>query len=83
MREGHGREGDLLVAAVVDGGREAVGAADDEYPSPDRLLLLLHPASKLHAAQGASVLVEQHHMVAALELFQYQFALLLFLLFLG
>ena len=26
------------------------------------------------------MLVEQHHMVAALELFQYQFALLLFLL---
>ena len=33
MGEGHARERDLVVGALIDGRRKAVGTADDEHES--------------------------------------------------
>ena len=82
MRQRQLRERQLFVGASVDGRREAVRPSDDEHEPPCRSLFLLQPSGQFHAAQLFAVLVEQHHGVLWLYLFEYQFALSRLLLFL-
>ena len=75
MREGHLGEGDLLVGAVVDWLREAVGTADDKDKPSGSGLLALYPFGKLDASELLAVLIHQYHGVRRLNQFQNQFTL--------
>ena len=74
MREGHLGEGDLLVGAVVDWLRKAVGTADDKDKPSCRGLLALYPFGKLDASEFLSMFIHQHHGIRRLEELQNHFS---------
>ena len=79
--EGHLGERQLLAGFGIHVGRKAVGSSDDENEAfTDGVHPLLHVLGELYAAQLFSVLVEQHDVVAWLELLEYQLSFLLLLL---
>lgn len=81
--KGEAGEGELLVGTLIDGGGEAIGAANDKDQATGRLLLLLQPAGKLHAAQLKAVLVEQDDVIGGLQLSEDEVSFSRFLLFLS
>jgi len=68
MRKGHLGERDLLLRSIVDAGREAVRAADEEDEALGHCLqALLHPLAELTAGELAATLVEEDEVVAGLQ----------------
>ena len=80
MGKRQGGEGELLVSTGIDIGREAVGTTDDENKMTGCGLLLLQPCCQLHAGGLLAMFIEQHDMVARLNLTQNLHTLRLFLL---
>ena len=82
--EGHLREGYLLVGQGVYRRIETVGTSHDEYHAARPCVhSLLQPRRKLHGAPFGAVLIEEHYVVAALQLFPDELCLGGFLLFGG
>ena len=73
--EGELREGELFVGAGIDGGREAVGASDDEDETARGVALLFEPAGQFDAAIFVAVFVEQYDGIRGLQLFEDEFTL--------
>ncbi len=74
--ERHLGQRQLLVRPLVDLWREPVRSTNDEHQSlAHRLLFPSDPFRQFHTPQFLTVLVEQHHMVAVLQLFQQEFTL--------
>ena len=69
VREGHSRERELLVGALIDSGGETVWASNDEDEASGGLLFLFQPACKLDAAELSPVFVEKYNGVRGLQLF--------------
>ncbi len=80
MRERHLGERDLVVGALIDGGRKAVGATDDEHESAGGLLLLAQPFGKFDAAALAAMLIEKDDGILRGEFLEDEVALALLLL---
>ena len=80
MRKGHARKRQLFVCRFIDFGGEAVRAANNKnQPFVYGVHLALHIVCELYGAHFFSALIQQHHHIARLERFQYQFALFFFL----
>lgn len=82
MGEGHLREGQLFVGTGIDHRRESVRTSDDEHQATGSGPFLFQPTGELYASKFLSVFIEQHDGITGLQLFQDQFSLGGFLLFL-
>ncbi len=68
VRECHFAQGDFLVGAVIDFGREAIGSAHDKHqPLAAARHAALEPLAVIDRGALGAVLVEQDHVVAGLE----------------
>ena len=82
--EGHAGEGEAGVGGVIDGGREAVGSADDEDEAAgQRGHLLLQPLGKVGRGVLLAAFVEEDDVVAGLQLAQQLLPFALALLLVG